>query len=210
MDWLLAIVIASLPLVLGEWLHKLGIKREAARKTIHVLGAVASCSLLIFLTLNQIALLAGVFVVVLAVVRRKKLVKALYEVERKSFGEILFPAGVCLAAIAADTSVAYMFGVLVMGFSDAAASIVGGRYGKKKYQSWVGPGKKTYVGSMVFFGVTLSLGLLFTWFDQSPYALTSLLATCAVLTLLEAELSYGIDNVVIPIAATIWFQTVVV
>ncbi|HTE22092.1 MAG TPA: hypothetical protein VK674_03550 [Candidatus Limnocylindria bacterium] len=209
MNWLLAIGLASLPLLLGEALYKkAGLKRELARKTVHILGAFASVGLLWFLDLSQIIFLGLSFVIVLAVVRRKRLVGALYDVNRTSLGEILFPAGVASTALVANSNPAYAFGIMVMGLADAAAGIFGTKYGHKRYKPWFGTGKKSYVGSLAFCAVTLIVGGLFlvAYFDPTLTNGAKLLAASLILTLIESQLSYGTDNLVIPVIATALLQ----
>jgi len=98
-------------------------------------------------------------------------------------------------------------GVICVGMGDAAASLIGRRYGETK---WYWAGGKSLEGSLAFaFAVVcgLSMGWVWlrlggwaTWHDQSVVAL---LGKCAVAglgaSLLESTLTAANDNVVVPV-----------
>lgn len=212
MNWVIAAFVASLPLLTGEAAYRwLGFKREYARKFVHVVGGVASAMLPIWLELDQISVLAGFFVLVLAMIRRTQMVQALYGIQRTSYGEVFFPAGVGLTAFIAPTAEAYVFGVLVMGFADAMAGIIGGAYGRKKFSPLFSIAEKSYVGSAAFFVTTTLIGTYFVLvvFDLGVGAVGQLALASLVLTLLEAELVLGLDNVAVPIAGAVALQIIV-
>lgn len=212
MQWLLAVSIAVLPLIIGEALYKAKFtRRESSRKIIHMLGALSVIILIAILSLNQIAILSGGFIVVLFIARKVRLVHALYEIERKSYGEILFPAGVCLSAIFAQSIYAFIFGILVLGFADAIASLVGTKYSYKKYKSLVGHGEKSIAGSLTFFVVSFVIGICVLHYHFhviTAYQVTQMLITSLLLTTVESQLSFGLDNFIIPVISVAIMQII--
>jgi dolichol kinase len=79
-----------------------------------------------------------------------------------------------------------------MSISDGFASIIGQKYGKKLYKLW--RSKKSYVGSGVFFGSALLIGIAVA----PSVSIVSLCALAGILTFTEAVLSGGLDNLVLP------------
>jgi dolichol kinase len=121
-----------------------------------------------------------------------------HAVERSTLGEMWFPLGVAVVALAVPERAPFAYGVLVMGLSDAAAGVVGQRYGHRAFRilgAW-----KTYAGSTVFFATTavLTVAAVVLVGGAPPATVVALAAT---LTLVEASLGGGTDNVVLPLTA---------
>ncbi|KAI0167296.1 cytidylyltransferase [Pestalotiopsis sp. NC0098] len=104
--------------------------------------------------------------------------------------------------------VSMVAGVICVGLGDAAASLIGRRYGHRK---WIWGGGKSLEGSVAF-AVAVFLGLMaaYTWLrvggwspsiphDSIPVTMgkTSVCASAASLT--EAVLTGGNDNVIVPV-----------
>lgn len=105
----------------------------------------------------------------------------------------------------ASRDVSMVAGVVCVGMGDAAASLIGRRYGRHK---WPWAGGKSLEGSVAF-AIAVTLGLAFgrawlsfgQWDDNGSWALT--LAKAAVsacgASLNEAVLTGGNDNVIVPV-----------
>ena len=105
----------------------------------------------------------------------------------------------------ASRDVSMVTGVVCVGMGDAAASLIGRRYGRHK---WPWAGGKSLEGSVAF-AIAVTLGLAFgrawlsfgQWDDNGSWALT--LAKAAVsacgASLNEAVLTGGNDNVIVPV-----------
>jgi phytol kinase len=171
-----------------------GIEAELSRKAVHVASGVAAACLPLVMSFPTIVALALTFVPFMVVSRRIDLFPAVHRVERTTLGEVWFPLGVALAAAVVPHRAAFVFGVLVMGLSDAAASLAGRRFGRRGYRAL--GGTKTYVGSAVFLGTTVVLGLACT--GGGP--LIGVVVVAAVLTFAEGMLGRGTDNLALPVA----------
>lgn len=184
-------------------------KPATARRTAHVCAGVITACLPWFLSLDQIAALAGAFIPLLLISRRFRWLRSIHAAERTTIGEICFPLGVLLAALFAQETAFYVFGVLVMAVSDAVASGIGERWGKHSYTA-IGA-RKTYEGSAGFFGATLILALAVSLAADTPVALGAIeaLVLSAILTIVEAALGWGVDNAVLPLAAALLLRLVV-
>jgi phytol kinase len=168
------------------------VEPEFTRKGAHVASAVIVAALPLLLSFVAVAVLAVVFVPFMILSRRAGLFPAVHSVERTTLGEVYFPLGVLAAALLVPAQGPFAYGMLVMGLGDAAAGLVGKRYGRRAYRLLTAT--KTYVGSTAFFGTVAVIGLAFV---SLPLALV----LAAVLTLVEALLGGGADNLVLPAAA---------
>lgn len=172
-----------------------GIDGELSRKMVHVSSGVAAACLPLVMSFRTVVALSLAFVPFMVVARRIDLFPAVHRVERTTLGEVWFPLGVALAAALVPHRTAFVFGVLVMGLSDALASLAGRRWGRRGYRAL--GATKTWLGSAVFFGTTVVLGLIAT----GGQAVGGVLAAAAVLTVVEGLLGGGTDNVALPVTA---------
>jgi phytol kinase len=99
-------------------------------------------------------------------------------------------------------------GILPMAFGDAAASIVGQRIGRHKFNQF---SKKTIEGTFTMFTVTfVSVTLSLLLFSQlCPFSLFTLLAAslgvAVAASVLEALTPKGLDNLTVPLASALVF-----
>jgi len=122
-------------------------------------------------------------------------------VERKTFGEVFLPLGVILCAtfFVPKNILAFQFGILIMGISDALASLFGERFGKHIIK--VFGHKKSIEGSLAFFISSVIIVLFFTQRLGYQIVLIPL-----ILTLIEFFSVLGLDNLILPIAGAFLFQ----
>lgn len=177
------------------------VEPELARKSAHVSSALVAATLPWFMSFPAVAMLALLFVPFMLLSRRFDLFPAVHAVERSTLGEMWFPLGVAAVALALPDRAPYAFGVLVMGLSDAAASVAGQRYGRRAFR--VLGARKTCAGSATFLLTTLALTLaaLAATGSLSPASVPVALGVAAALTLVEAVLGGGTDNLVLPLVA---------
>jgi len=177
-------------------------KKEISRKTSHVFGGLVSLSIPFF-TKNIIIVgfLCFVFLIVLIVSKRLKVLKGIHDIGRASFGAYLFPLAIFLMFfLAKDKPVLYVVSVLILTLSDAAAALIGKRYGSIKIN--IEGNLKSLEGSAAFFiftfNLVLILLLLLTDFNKYQILLTSLIVSL-VITGLELIALNGTDNLFIPL-----------
>ena len=113
-----------------------------------------------------------------------------------------------LAALFFYTPYVIAAGILPMAYGDGAASLMGERYGRRKYKIL---GQKSLEGSLaVFAGSFLSLlcGLVFysLFYQFSAVEIVSLsLWTAVIATVVEAISPLGFDNITVPIVCAVSF-----
>lgn len=184
------------------------LRPQAGRKLAHVSCGLLAAALPSVLSFDAIAVLAGGFVPFMVVSRRLGLFPLVHGGERTTHGEIYFPVGVLLAAVFVPYATAYVFGILVLALSDAAAGVAGERFGRRSYRLL--GAHKTYLGSAWFFATTLVLGVTALALEgASPKGVFVVAGLAAVLTLEEGLAGAGADNVVLPVsAAALWHALV--
>lgn len=213
MNQAVAIVAASAVfiavLAVCEWgSRRFGLDSELARKIAHIsCGVIAACLPLV-MTLYSAAIVAALFIPFMLLSRRIGLFPSVHRAEASSLGEIYFPLGVMGASLFAPSAAAYSFGVLVMGLSDAFASLAGRRYGKRSYRL---PGAhKTFLGSAVFLAITLAMafGTLAALGRMSAGSILAASLVSLTLTAMEGLLGKGLDNAALPVAGALLFQLI--
>jgi phytol kinase len=185
------ILMAGTPLLIFEAIsRKYKVSPELTRKSIHVLSAVVIAYMTLFLSLNEIAFISVLFFVLLALSRRRRIWQSIYAVKRKGYGEVLFTIGVILSALIAQDERIFACAVLVMGFSDTLAAVVGQHY-KDAHKLL---NSKTIEGTAVFFLTTVFL--LGAFGVSGAFAA---LAIAGIVTAAELISKSGWDNIVVPL-----------
>jgi len=190
--------------LLGEIAHERhGIDGEATRKWAHIAAGLTSATLPFFLSRGDIVFLGALFTGLMAASKRFGILHGIHEVPRHTWGEVYFPLGLLILALAVPLRPFFVFGALVMGLSDGLAGVIGHRFGHVRYG--IGTASKSYVGSAAFLVCSLAAGtgaLLAAGFGI-VLAVSAALGVAAVLTLVEAALGDGLDNLVLPPVAGI-------
>jgi dolichol kinase len=182
---------------------------EISRKLVHILSGVAVAFLPLVMSFHEIAILGLVFIPIMLISKKLNLLTAVHNVKRKTNGEIYFPLAVTILAVVFPKLLPFMFGMLVMGISDGLASIAGGYLKWHTYRCF--GASKTMSGSLVFFASSLIIGvILLQSISDLTILLTIIYSTCCaiILTITEAILSRGIDNLVLPVVAAVLFTIV--
>ena len=111
-----------------------------------------------------------------------------------------------LAFVFFDNRVIIAIGILAMSYGDGLASLIGSRYGKRKYV--VVRDTRSYVGSAVMFLCTFVLLVIALVFYAIPLSFTRgvyLLCIAGVCTLVEGATPFGLDNLSVPFVAALLY-----
>jgi phytol kinase len=168
---------------------------ETPRKIVHVGAALLAVPLPFVLSFRAIALLGLGFAALFALSRRRAILRAVHDVGRRSYGEILFPLGLTALALLYPERHLFLYGLLVLGLADGLAAPVGLRFGRRRL-----PGGKTEWGSATFFALAALAGatvLALAGHDPATAAGVAV-AAAACLTVVESLLPGGFDNLVLP------------
>lgn len=180
---------------------------EGSRKTVHVLLGVAIAAFpLVFSERWPVLVLAGLALATLLPLRlvprlRKRIGSGLHDVPRESLGELCLPlAAAAIWWLAPGDPLRFSIPMLVLAGADAAAALVGGRYGRTPLTSETG--RKSWEGAAAF-AVTAYIAVhipLLLW-SEAGRAECLLLAACfaVLMTAVEAVSWHGLDNLFIPL-----------
>ncbi|AEV29867.1 dolichol kinase [Sphaerochaeta pleomorpha str. Grapes] len=127
-----------------------------------------------------------------------------FDDRKRNYGLIYFPVTLLLLVLLQYngflSSLACLIGVLVMGYGDGFAALIGKKWGKKKLP--IPSGGKTYVGTLAMFLISLTISLVLILTLSSLPLATAVgvsLLIGAVASLIEAITPLGIDNLSVPL-----------
>jgi phytol kinase len=180
---------------------------ELQRKAVHVATGLYATSLpLLFSERWPVLLLIGISGSVLLLLRLPRFAKTglgstLHGVERKSYGELLLAAAVAFTfCLSIGNPVLYVLPMAVLTLADAAAALIGTRYGRRFFEVEVGT--KSAEGVAMFFMVTwivaMIILLLLTDIGRLNVVLLSLIVA-GFGALVEADSWHGLDNLFVPV-----------
>lgn len=125
--------------------------------------------------------------------------------KKRNYGLIYFPISLLLLVIfqyqAILPSIACTIGVLIMGYGDGLAALIGSKWGKRKLK--IPSGGKSWLGTLVMFIVSFLIafiGLLTTALPFGSVFGVALLVA-AVSAFVEAITPLGLDNITVPLLA---------
>jgi dolichol kinase len=177
---------------------------EYSRKLAHFLSGLAAFLMPYFLSRNAIVGLAVFFVLFLMATRFWGLFPSIHKVGRRTLGEVYFPAGIGLVAyfFLPSNLIAFQFGALVLGLSDAIGGLVGFILSSRKTKLF---GNKSVEGTAAFFFTTFLIFLLFISSQASVNFLSGILLAL-IITLIELALSAGLDNLLLPVLSALFLK----
>lgn len=183
------------------------------RKLIHI--SVAHWWLMAMFVFSNVwtAIVGPLFFIVFNFISLKlRLIKAMEE-ERDSsnWGTVLFPVSLLVMALLCWSGIWPLWigaaGILVLGWGDGLASLVGRRYGNKKIRLL--DGRKSWAGSIsLAIAASLVVGIILAIFTtaQTPVILLLALACGVVAALVELFTPLNLDNISLPFAVALFLQ----
>ena len=195
MNWLFAIALMSVPLVVGEMMKKQlkDLPPELSRKFVHITAAVCAAFLPLLLSLKQIGLLAIAMTPGMLYMHHKGTLRSMASRSQRSYGDVFFGLGCAGAALLANNVPTYVTAVFIMGLADGLSGLIPTQ---KTSRLLVTPGtKKPLVGRIVFFVLTIAIMAMAAHFITiQNVATVCILLAALCLTLLEQVSPYGSDS----------------
>ncbi len=194
----------------------------ASRKILHILTGNIAFMLPIFQTKEIMAFIAaGPFILFTFLMSPYSPIKSIRGGTSKSghgLGLVYYAiAWTVLAYFFFDSKVIIAIGILAMSYGDGFASLLGIKYGKRKYKIF--NDVKSYVGSTAMFVFTFILMLIsifyYGFFDSTITTITIevlalLLGISAISTVVEGITPMGLDNLSVPlITATLYWVVLI-
>lgn len=165
---------------------------NTTRSIIHIGSALIALTFPLYLPLWQIVVLCGIFFILLIISKYASIFKGIHDAGRKTLGEIYYPIGIAILALAflPHNIRGYDIAVLVFGISDVAANLIGSHLGKNNFRIF--GGEKTIEGTLSFFLSAVIIMLAFG-INLGEAVAFSLLTAIA-----ESLSPYGTDNITVP------------
>ena len=183
--------------------RKSRLSSDVTRRVTHIGAALIAALAPLFIGQQAIIIACLFFAGALLLARRSAVFSSIHDVKRTTFGDVYLPLGEAISAVIflPHAVLAFQFGALVMGISDAVAGLVGERFGRHHVTFF--SNTKSLEASLAFFASTLILVLLFV-----PAFSYQIILIATILTLVEFVLIYGLDNLVLPIIGSILIQMI--
>lgn len=216
-DWIkaLCVLLGLMGIILvAEWARKARrLPVEKTRKFVHLISGLAALSFAyIFRSHWTVLVLTLFFSGIMGYTKRNKLLPAIHQIDRESYGGLYFPLAIYITFLInsqAQTPHFYLISILILSISDSLAALIGKSYGFKLYQ--VEEDHKSLEGSLIFFFtafVIAHLGLLlFTPIGRLESVLSAVYIALLV-TAFEAISLGGADNILIPIGTSYILQRI--
>jgi phytol kinase len=170
-------------------------KNEILRKVIHTTIALLLALLAPTLGLRGTVAVGAALLLIFLFARKRGRFEMLRRVERVTYGELYFAAGIIVTGLLFLPSHIAVFqaGMLTLGIADTFAALVGKRWGKHQYHLW---GETlSYEGSFACLVASAAILHLF------GLALIPALLGGLGLAVVEAGASRGSDNLLLPLIA---------
>lgn len=192
-----------LVLVVSKFLTNKG--QEASRKFVHIMLSNIWFFYLIFIdSLAWAWILPALFVIINSVSYRFKIFKSIERENNDGFGTVYYAISILLISIftyKVGNPLLGLPGILVMGYGDGFAAIVGQRIKSKEYK--VGNTTKSIAGSMTMFVFSLIICIVVFGILNIEYFVFKAIGVAVIATILEAVSIKGLDNISVPIVVTI-------
>lgn len=212
---LLLLACTLLPFILTlQWLNnRYGDDNETFRKLVHIMHGVGLAALAFIVPLNVLVGVEVLALIAMFVARYLSqhftgiswvaYLAKLYKVGRKSYGDFFFPISAIVLVYVADSKWEFAAAILILALADAAAALVGKRFGKTTTYKIFGL-EKSLIGSFAFFVIAAGIVAAFVTLSGSEVAdvgFMSILFVALMVTISENIGAYGSDNLLIPLVA---------
>jgi dolichol kinase len=208
--FLISLAPVGLILLLSEFLwRKKIVKGERARKFIHILAGMWMAFWPFYISFKAIAVFGALATVVLIYSRLTRLFHAIYAVKRRTYGDILFAITLVLCALLGQEPWIFTVSILFMALADGGAAVVGRYYGINNQYFVFGKRnlRKSIAGTaayVVLAYVSIAIGYTLGGQDvMQSYVVICFLFLPFSAALLENVTPYGIDNLAMPLFATL-------
>lgn len=201
--WALLASFAYIVLIvgLGEAIRRAaGWPTAFTRKVVHVgVGLWIIPTLLLFSSWTWAIVAPAVAIVTNVISYKLSLVPSIEEEGTGNVGTILFPIAFILLIVAfwpLGRPDVVAGGILVLALGDAAAAVIGRRYGRRHYR--VGGSTRSLEGSLAMAAFSVLALWIAVRVFPSPVGMGALLGVALLATVLEAVSVRGFDNLLVP------------
>ncbi|MFM1899563.1 MAG: hypothetical protein RLZZ216_139 [Cyanobacteriota bacterium] len=183
-------------------------RRELSRKIVHIgTGPVVPLAWWLGITAAVAIPIALLVTLVALINHRWRLLPAVEDIERHSYGTVAYGLSISVLLIAfwPDHADAVCAGVLVMACADGLAGLIGRGIPSASWRLW--GQRKSILGTLTMALVSLLVLIVLAALTSPSPPLTSLLIIAGLATVLEQLSWWGIDNFSVPVTVAIcWWS----
>lgn len=194
-------------------LRHTGLTASLTRKVVHI-GVAHWWFIAMYLFDSLAPALVGPisFTIINYISYRKRIFKAMeHEEQRRNLGTVYFPISLTVLVLMSFSGWMPVYvagvGVMIMGYGDGFASIVGERWGRAT--TWMRSTGKSVAGTVTMFVASFVAVVVFvlgTGAEQSiVHAVIAAASTAALAAAVELVTPYGLDNLTVPIATALFY-----
>lgn len=210
---LVSIIFVFLIIGMSSLMKKLNIlSNEGSRKFIHIGVSNWWIIAMIFFDNNiSAAIVPGLFVIINYISYKKQIFSAMErDGSKKDLGTVYYAISLLILSLLTfkNKELAYIgaLGILIMGYGDGFAAIIGTKYGKHKFK--ILGNNKTIEGSLAMFlcSFLVSITILYIFNPLNVLLYSFILALIS--TVLELVSPLGLDNLTVPLGSAMFFYII--
>ena len=207
MNNVIGLIVASIYILVIFLTSKLFKKKgkEVTRKYIHImLSNIWFISLAFFDNFIIAAILPMLFVIINSLSYKYNLIKIMEREDKKEgIGTVYYAISLTILSLVTfyiDKPILALPGILIMGYGDGLAAVVGQNIKSKSFNIF--GSTKSIAGSTTMFIVSLIISVLIFAFIGVDYLIAKSILIAFIATILEAISVKGLDNITVPIIIT--------
>lgn len=210
---LVSIIFVFLIIGMSSLMKKLNIlSNEGSRKFIHIGVCNWWVIAMIFFDNNiSAAIVPGLFVIINYISYKKQIFSAMErDGSKKDLGTVYYAISLLILSLLTfkNKELAYIgaLGILIMGYGDGFAAIIGTKYGKHKFK--ILGNNKSIEGSFAMFlcSFLVSITILYIFNPLNVLLYSFILALIS--TVLELVSPLGLDNLTVPLGSAMFFYII--
>lgn len=184
--------------------------KEATRKYIHIMLSNWWIIAMVFYTnMWAAAFVPAVFVVVNYISYKSNIIKVMERDEgqenKDSLGTVYYAISLLILALLTfgplNNPLIGLCGIVVMGYGDGLAAVFGQTFKSKEFK--INGSKKTVIGSLAMFTITLIIMSGFFKYMNAGYWVIKSIAVAGIMTVIEAISPKGTDNLSVPLITSL-------
>ena len=175
-------------------------QQELSRKIVHIgTGPVIPLAWWLGIPADLAIPVAIVITLVVLINHRWRLLPAVEDVNRQSYGTVAYGLAITLLLVLfwPENAAAVCAGVLVMAFGDGLAGLIGRKVRSASWMIW--GQRKSIAGTLTMAVMALMLLITLNLIVDAPYYPLRILAVTGLAVGLEQLSCWGIDNITVPI-----------
>lgn len=182
------------------------LSNEGSRKFIHIGVSNWWIIAMIFFNNNIYAsIVPALFVVINYISYKKQVFKAMErDGSKNDLGTVYFALSLLILSLITFKNVEYSYlgalGILIMGYGDGFAAVIGVKYGENKFK--VLGNEKSLEGSLAMFIFSFIVSIVILYIFNPIHIILYSLVLAIISTFLEAFSPYGLDNLAVPLGTS--------